>query len=605
MQFSDRAIIFICRTFFAQAFASRLFCFWTALTNIYGKAAELVKRVDEIATVHFTDKNGEEKTLVRPFFVEEDVGKEAFDAVKELGVLAEKYKEENRLELPPELVAADVSVSAPAAEQGRSLDLISGFKTSSAIYVPRSNPTQNTAIAVQSSIAPTHPMEVYNYRRSAPTAMELAKYYLSRRTIRVADSSIYVWNGSYYRTVSNADLKSDLIRVMRERLEIKGNAGQLNEIIEYIRAEPTIALNATNAAPSPTLLNVGNGVLCMNNPNQFELFAPTPSNFFTSAVRIPWNGAMPTPIFDRFLYDVTCGDLVLTERIWEAIGYLLSEDNSAKRFVLLIGPSNSGKSVFGNVISAFFEDGFISAVSASGLGAQFSLGALKCARINMSMDLTDAVLSPQAVSIIKSITGRDKVPVEEKYAPVSSCRINCKLLFSSNHVLKLMDFDKALMNRMLLIPFAHPIPKERQNPNLEALISNELSGVLHKAMQAYCRLVGNNYIFAGDSLYTADMMSEAVLDLDSTISAEEAVCNFLRERCVRSDNDHFIPVGQLYHEYTMFASANKTAIFANAQTFARALGTSLASQGFPSNSQKKFLNGKTVNVYRGIQLKEG
>ena len=99
MQFSDRAIIFICRTFFAQAFASRLFCFWTALTNIYGKAAELVKRVDEIATVHFTDKNGEEKTLVRPFFVEEDVGKEAFDAVKELGVLAEKYKEENRLEL--------------------------------------------------------------------------------------------------------------------------------------------------------------------------------------------------------------------------------------------------------------------------------------------------------------------------------------------------------------------------------------------------------------------------------------------------------------------------------------------------------------------------
>lgn len=75
MQFSDRAIIFICRTFFAQAFASRLFCFWTALTNIYGKAAELVKRVDEIATVHFTDKNGEEKTLVRPFLLRKTLEK--------------------------------------------------------------------------------------------------------------------------------------------------------------------------------------------------------------------------------------------------------------------------------------------------------------------------------------------------------------------------------------------------------------------------------------------------------------------------------------------------------------------------------------------------
>ena len=574
--------------------------------TVYGEDANLVRRVEEIGTVRFTDKNGKEKTLVRPFIFEEDVGKEAFDTVKELEALAEKYKEENGLELSPELVAADTPISAPAAEQGHSLDLGSVFKTPNAIYVPQSSPTQSPAIAVQPSIVSTYPAEVCNYRRTAPTAMELAKYYLNRRTIRVANNSIYAWNGSYYHTVSNADLKSDLIRVMREKLEIKGSAGQLSEIIEYIRSEPTIALNAMNAVPSPTLLNVGNGVLCMVNPNQFELFAPTPSNFFTSAVCIPWNGTMPTPVFDCFLYDVTCGDPVLTERIWETIGYLLSEDNSAKRFVLLLGPSNSGKSVFGNVISAFFEDDFISAVSASGLGAQFSLAALKHARLNLSMDLTDAALSPQAVGVIKSITGRDLVSVEEKYQPVSRCRIGCKLLFSSNHILKLMTSDKALEDRILLLPFSHPIPKERQNPNLEAMISNELPGILHKAMEAYCRLVGNRYIFAGDNIYTADMMSDAVLGLDSSISAEEAVDSFLRERCVHAGNDCFTPVNRLFEEYCAFASLNGTVTtFSNAQTFSRVLARSLTKFGCPSNSQKKFLGGKTFNVYRGIQLKEG
>ena len=574
--------------------------------TVYGEDANLVRRVEEIGTVRFTDKNGKEKTLVRPFIFEEDVGKEAFDTVKELEALAQKYKEENGLELSPELVAADTPISAPSAEQGHSLDLGSVFKTPNAIYVPQSSPTQSPTIAVQPSIVSTYPTEVCNYRRTAPTAMELAKYYLNRRTIRVANNSIYAWNGSYYHTVSNADLKSDLIRVMREKLEIKGSAGQLSEIIEYIRSEPTIALNAMNAAPSPTLLNVGNGVLCMVNPNQFELFAPTPSNFFTSAVCIPWNGTMPTPVFDCFLYDVTCGDPVLTERIWEAIGYLLSEDNSAKRFVLLIGPSNSGKSVFGNVISAFFEDDFISAVSASGLGAQFSLAALKHARLNLSMDLTDAALSPQAVGVIKSITGRDLVSVEEKYQPVSRCRIGCKLLFSSNHILKLMTSDKALEDRILLLPFSHPIPKERQNPNLETMISNELPGILHKAMEAYCRLVGNRYIFAGDNIYTADMMSDAVLGLDSSISAEEAVDSFLRERCVHTGNDCFTPVNRLFEEYCAFASLNGTVTtFSNAQTFSRVLARSLTKFGCPSNSQKKFLGGKTFNVYRGIQLKEG
>lgn len=463
---------------------------------------------------------------------------------------------------------------------------------------------QTTAITVQPSIAPALPTEIYTYRRTAPTAMELAKHYLTKRFLRVVGSYIYAWNGNYYHRVTNAELKRDLVDVMREKLEVKGSSGQLNDIVECILSEPTIAHNA--ATPPPYLLNVGNGVLSLKSPTNFELFAPSPLNFFTSTIRTCWSGALPTPVFDSFLQSVTGSNPVLLERIWEVIGYLLSEDNSAKRFVLLLGPSNSGKSVFGNTIAAFFEDEFISAVSASGLGAQFSLAALKHARLNLSMDLTDAALSPQAVGVIKSITGRDLVSVEEKYQPVSRCRIGCKLLFSSNHILKLMTSDKALEDRILLLPFSHPIPKERQNPNLEEMISNELPGILHKAMEAYCRLVGNRYIFAGDNIYTADMMSDAVLGLDSSISAEEAVDSFLRERCVHTGNDCFTPVNRLFEEYCAFASLNGTVTpFSNAQSFSRVLARSLTKLGCPSNSQKKFFGGKTFNVYRGIQLKEG
>ena len=337
-------------------------------------------------------------------------------------------------------------------------------------------------------------------------------------------------------------LRAGTNRVVCPHKRMAGNVYRIPIII----SEPTIAHNAVT--PPPYLLNVGNGVLNLKSPTNFELFAPSPFNFFTSTIRTCWSGALPTPVFDSFLQSVAGNNPVLLERIWEVIGYLLSEDSSAKRFVLLLGPSNSGRSVFGNTIAAFFEDEFISAVSASGLGAQFSLAALKHARLNLSMDLTDAALSPQAVSIIKSITGRDLVPVEEKYQPISRCRIGCKLLFSSNHVLKLMTSDKALEDRILLLPFSHPFPKERQNPNLEAMIFNELPGILHKAMEAYCRLVGNNYIFAGDDIFTADMMSEAVLGLDNSISAEEAVDSFLRERCVRTGNDCFTPVNRLFEK---------------------------------------------------------
>lgn len=99
---------------------------------------------------------------------------------------------------------------------------------------------QTTAITVQPSIAPALPTEIYTYRRTAPTAMELAKHYLTKRFLRVVGSYIYAWNGNYYHRVTNAELKRDLVDVMREKLEVKGSSGQLNDIVECILSEPTI-----------------------------------------------------------------------------------------------------------------------------------------------------------------------------------------------------------------------------------------------------------------------------------------------------------------------------------------------------------------------------
>lgn len=70
--------------------------------------------------------------------------------------------------------------------------------------------------------------------------MELAKHYLTKRFLRVVGSYIYAWNGNYYHRVTNAELKRDLVDVMREKLEVKGSSGQLNDIVECILSEPTI-----------------------------------------------------------------------------------------------------------------------------------------------------------------------------------------------------------------------------------------------------------------------------------------------------------------------------------------------------------------------------
>lgn len=56
------------------------------------------------------------------------------------------------------------------------------------------------------------------------------------------------------------------------------------------------------------------------------------------------------PDFDDFIDSISGGDASLYTLIWEAIGYLLSNDTNAKVFFLFYGVKDSGKSLLGRTI---------------------------------------------------------------------------------------------------------------------------------------------------------------------------------------------------------------------------------------------------------------
>ena len=586
---------------------------------VNGDDAELVRkaasieeeRLQKIPTTHASTNTPK---LSCPIYFEEGSGSADYDTVQKRDELVAKCQTAYGLADEPELVPdALSSVEKPAVYENQQIDLISPFKEPTAIYASQPAPTdtQTTAIAVQPSIAPVHPAEICNYRRSsAPTAMNLAKIFQNRVHIRVVGGVVYKWENGMYQSLDRLSLKKELVAVMRNELEIRGSSSQFDDIIECLLADPALEIDENRLTPPPYALNVANGVLRLSldgfilEPHLINPHILMPRYFFDSIIRVPWLDAQPTPVFDKFLYDTAHGDPTLMQRILEALGFLLSQDYSAKRFVLLLGPSNSGKSVFGNLVCKFFAPCFVSAVSAGKLGDRFSLSALKHARINLCMDLSDSVLSPESVGTIKKITGRDLIAVESKYAPVVQWRFPTKLLFSSNHKLRLMGNDSALAGRILLLPFSYPVKREDQNPTLETQLEKELPGILHSAMIAYTHVICRNYQFTGDDYYTPEMMSQDELGLDAgSISADEAVCTFLREQCIHADNAVFVPVNKLYEAYTAFVTPNGTVSFSNTQTFARVLGRCLERMGYPSTSKKKSLNNRTENVYYGIQFK--
>ncbi|MCI8270655.1 MAG: tyrosine-type recombinase/integrase [Lachnospiraceae bacterium] len=132
-------------------------------------------------------------------------------------------------------------------------------------------------------------------------------------------------------------------------------------------------------------------------------------------------------------------------------------------------------------------------ISPSDLGRRFRTAPLKDKTLNSCLDLPDEPISPEAVRIIKAITGQDNIGIEKKFKQDVFERLTVKFLFASNHMIK--SNDTAFTDRMIIIPFQYAIPKDRQIFDFEKKLLKERDGIVLKAMHYYERLVTNNYTF--------------------------------------------------------------------------------------------------------------
>lgn len=430
----------------------------------------------------------------------------------------------------------------------------------------------------------------YECKHEKPTDFELARHYICQQHVRTRNGSVYLYNGKYYKKLNDDQLKTQILSVLRDELEIKGNSKQLDTVAAAIKAEPTIQISDENL-PSRGLCLKN----CVIEIDSMRCADHNPQYFFTIQLQVDYQGPQPTPVMDRFLYQIAGGDPVLIKRIWQVIGYcLVPQDNRAKRFILCQGLGNTGKSVLSALAASFYEEGDVGSVDAFKIGDRFSLSALVHKAMNISMDLPSSALNDQAVGVIKQITGNDLVQVEEKYKTPYATRVGCKLIFGTNHQLRTATFDAAFLRRICLIPFNYPVPKYQQDPYLLDKLKLEKSGIFYKAMEAYRELVANNYTFAGDDVY--DMVStkqagEQLIDHDACIEA-------FVERHIAVAPGAFVPTKEIH---LLYMTENPDGL-ADSQKFSTKFKLLAAKRGLAITNKKKRVAGESINGYEGIAL---
>lgn len=352
-----------------------------------------------------------------------------------------------------------------------------------------------------------------------------------------AHGRLYFYDDAAYAPLSRDEALKRLLDACRATVAASGKTQFVKQVYDALLMEPRICKDGEERL---NIVSLDDGLL---NLDSWTLLPHDPNLFVTTRLRASWEKGLNSdcPVFERFLAEITAGDQVLQQRIWEIIGYLLVPDQRGKAFVIFQGRSNSGKSVLGEFIRDCFAGDVVSALAVNDLGGNFVLSDLVGKKLCVDFDLPADPFNKNAVSKLKKLTGNDLLSSDVKFQDRVRFVCTAKFLFATNHPILLPGSDQAFLNRLVLVPFAVSFEKANQDFELGKKLQAERDAVVVRALMTYRTLRQHKYIFSGD--YPLNLVTE---DGDSDLAV---VTVFLRNCCEIHEGE-WTPTQTLYARFS-------------------------------------------------------
>ena len=234
-------------------------------------------------------------------------------------------------------------------------------------------------------------------------------------------------------------------------------------------------------------------------------------------------------------------------------GYVLSGRTDLQKWMLLLGPTGSAKSIIAAVLGALV--GVVSATKLDTLNSQFGLQNLyeTGAQLAVLSDIRfGARDSSTAVGNLLAVTGEDVVIVERKYKTAVPARLPVRFLAVANEMPRWSDNSSALEKRALILRTTRAYRgTDDDDPGLkDRIITGELAQVLRWAVE------GLALLNAAGGRFTLSV--NAAEDADELAELSSAVRTFVNQRCVIGGEDDYVDLQELFTVWRAWAEATNT-----------------------------------------------
>lgn len=227
---------------------------------------------------------------------------------------------------------------------------------------------------------------------------------------------------------------------------------------------------------------------------------------------------------EKFFNDISCGSPNLVDyhrRLW---GYLLTGEVSDRSLHIFWGAGCNGKSsivnIFSNITKKFTvalnEDVMLKKTSRGANPEMMPLLTARCGSLPES-DKREELNSKR----VKTITGDDVINARHLFGHAVSFKTQCKPIWATNHKPKINIDDKAILDRLKLIPFLACFDKTQENTDY---IKDLQENKLNQFFTWFC--LGAYDWYNGQELIPCKEMTE---EMNKYISENDVVSEFIND----------------------------------------------------------------------------
>lgn len=441
------------------------------------------------------------------------------------------------------------------------------------------------------SLRPKNISDLDTNKKSARTISnsDIADLFLESFRFKLYQDVLYVWNQSMSYYIRFEHIADKFIR-QNVPSDIKGKISKntIIEIIQWIKSSPNIEIDEDSIHRKLSYVCFNNYIFDFQNNIKIQ---HDPNIFFTSKIHADYNmNPKYGVIFEKFLKDITKGDMKIYYRIQELFGYVISEIRNIKCLPILYGPKDTGKSIILKLLEKLIGEKHVSNYSFEQLTKDDFISNLIGKRMNTCGEVSDITLT--RLDSLKKLTGNDRFSTRQLYGQPFEMVNEAAIIFAGNQLPTIKNYHetKAFIERLVIIPFLNPIPREKQDTELINKLLLELDYIAQWSIIGLKRWVKNNHIF------TKIDIEESIIE--TYYPSKNSFVKFIEQNCIQLPDER-IYKGDLEKYYEKYCKQNqiKPVLKKDREIYLLELG--IVSSKFRLNNDSTPRHG-----YKGIALRK-